>query len=348
MPAGDAGFRAAPLIMNERIRLGVVNPETWDFFHDLYRWFAATYRTSLFEARRVRLPLFRGRVENALRRRDLARFLSRNHVVFFEWASSLLAEASTLPRSAAVVTRLHRWEMYHWAHRIDWDAVDRIIVVSEAKRAEFLTRFPQQGHKLHVIPEFIDCGRFPFRKRPFSGTVGILCHLSPRKRVYELILSFSELRRHHPELRLSIGGDVHPAHSDYYRALRSLTDRLGLDGAVRFEGYIDNPADWYAKIDIFVSHSYSEGLQVSPIEAMACGCYTLAHRWEGADELLPDDCLYYTDRELQEKISRYCGLGERDREEQAERMRAIAVGRFDIGRHAPKIQELVDQCARGR
>ncbi len=334
--------------MKNRIRLGVVNPETWDFFHDLYRLFVATYRTSLFEARRVALPIFRDRVNNALRRRDLARFLSRNDVVFFEWASNLLAEASALPRSAAVVTRLHRWEMYHWAHRIDWDAVDGIVLVSEAKRAEFSARFPQQRHKLHVIPEFIDCSRFPFRKKRFSGSVGILCHLSPRKRVYELILSFAELRKHHPALRLSIGGDAHPAHGDYYRALRSLTDRLGLDGAVRFEGYIDHPADWYAQIDIFVSHSYSEGLQVSPIEAMACGCYTLAHRWEGADELLPDDCLYFTDRELQEKISRYCGLGEREREEQAERMRALAVERFDIARQGARILELVEQVARGR
>lgn len=334
--------------MNRPIRLGVVNPETWDFFHELYRLFVSAYRTSLFEARRVPLPIFRERVANALRRRDLARFLARNDVVFFEWASALLAEASTLPRSAGVVTRLHRWEMYHWVDRIHWDAVDRIILVSEAKRAEFSERFPTQRHKLHVIPEFIDCRHFPFRRRRFSGTIGILCHLSPRKRVYELILAFSELRKHYPALRLAVGGDAHPAHADYYRALRRLTERLGLDGAVRFEGYVDHPADWYATVDIFVSHSYSEGLQVSPIEAMASGCYTLAHRWEGAEELLPDDCLYYTDRELQEKISRYCELGEREREEQAERMRAIAVARFDIAHHGATICELVNQCARGR
>ncbi len=119
------------------IRLGVVNPETWDFFQELFEYFGSRFQTSLFERRPVRLPVLRTRAERYLLRRDLNRFLRQNDVVFFEWASDLLALASHLPKSARIITRLHRWELYAWADAVNWDAVDRIILVSEAKRREF-------------------------------------------------------------------------------------------------------------------------------------------------------------------------------------------------------------------
>jgi len=329
----------------KKIRLGSVNPETWDFYHQLHDFFCSSYRTSLFEARKSPLPVFRGRLDRHLLKSDMARFLRSNDVVFFEWASDLLALATSLPKSAKIVTRLHRWELYKWAHLIHWDAVDCIILVSEAKRSEFARRFPEQMGKVHVIPESIDLNRFRYVEKDFSGTIGTLCHIRPRKRVYDLVLTFSELHRRNPSLRLCVGGDPAPAQSDYYEAIQSLIDRLFLREAVRFDGLVKNPREWYRKIDIFISHSYSEGLQVSPMEAMASGCYTLVHRWGGAEELMPDDCLYFTGRELESKISAFCELPDEDKEKEKKRLRQNVADNFDIEFVKEKIGRIIEELA---
>jgi glycosyltransferase involved in cell wall biosynthesis len=82
---------------------------------------------------------------------------------------------------------------------------------------------------------------------------------------------------------------------------------------VTFYGHVEKPEDWYPRIDIFISNGYSEGLQVSPMEAMATGCYCLSHHWDGADELLPVEQLYFTDRELQDLVLQHVDRTEAER-----------------------------------
>ena len=72
-------------------------------------------------------------------------------------------------------------------------AVDRLIVVSDAKYREFARSFPAHTEKLAVIPEAVSVTRFQPKPKTFSGDIGILCHMKPRKRVYELVLAFHEL-----------------------------------------------------------------------------------------------------------------------------------------------------------
>src|SRR5438094_934188 len=78
----------------------------------------------------------------------------------------------------------------------------------------------------------------------------------------------------------------------------SLVKRLGLQDRVQFDGYIKDPASWFSKLDIFVSNSYSEGLQVAPMEASASGCYCVAHHWDGAEDYLSSDSLFLSEQEF--------------------------------------------------
>ena len=82
-------------------------------------------------------------------------------------------------------------------------------------------------------------------------------------------------------------------------------EQLGLQDRVTFYGNVKETWNWYPKIDVFVSNSFSEGLQVAPMEAMAMGCCVLSHRWHGADELVPPENLYLTDNELVAKLAAY-------------------------------------------
>lgn len=325
------------------MHVGVVIEETWSFFQEIYAELQRYHETSLFARRTVRLPFFEGRVNNYLFKQDLQKFLGSNQVVFFEWASELLVSSCRLPKTCGIVTRLHRYEMYQWAPQVSWAYVDRVILVSHAKLREFTQLFPEQAQKAVVIPEAISLEKFQPSSKEFRGDLGILCHLTPRKRVYELILAFSELVEQRPGFHLHIGGGAHELHGDYYQAMQVLVRRLHLEGCVTFYGNVTDSRAWHQRVDIFISNSYSEGLQVSPMEAIASGCYCLSHAWDGADELLPPDDIYITDRELIHKILAFADGTLQERREKQEAQRTLVHERFDVDRIKLQIRNLVEE-----
>jgi len=327
------------------MRLGVAIKETWGFFNEIFTEFQSRYDVHVFKPRSWRLPVFNSRVNHYLYRQDLQKFMASNDVIFFEWASELLIAASHLPKVGGIVTRLHRYEMYQWVNRVNWDSVDKIIVVSHAKKSEFIERFPAQADKIVVSGPSTSLEKFTPRPKTFNGDIGILCHLTPRKRVYDLILTFFELLQQKSNLHLHIAGGMDPAFEDYYYSLQSVVADLGIQKKVTFYGNVKETWDWYHNIDIFISNSYSEGLQVAPMEAMASGCYCLSHYWRGADELLPQEYLYYTDSELQRKIIQYCELSDAEKFEQKKFMRLHAQENFDIKQTISQVIQAVDDVA---
>ncbi len=330
------------------MKIGVAINETWAFFNDIYTELQQHHSVSVFEPRKKpNLPIFRERLNRKLFADDLTNFMRSNQVVFFEWSSQLLAAATQLPKTAPIVTRLHRYELYHWADQIDWNKVDRIIVVSEAKRNEFVARVKGQDHKLVVVPESVSFTRFQSAERRFNRDIGTLCNLTPRKRVYELILAFVDLGLHQKGYRLHIGGGEHERFKDYYDALISLPERLGVSDGVKFYGKIEDSVGFYRNLDIFISNSYSEGLQVSPIEAIASGCYCLSHHWPGADELLPVENLFMTDSQLGQRLEAYETLSETEKREKQAGLRRQIIARFDGEKISQKIRQIIEETAQG-
>lgn len=327
------------------LKIGVANEETWGFFHEVQEELESHHQLEIFKPRRIDIPLLQARVNQFLFRRDLHSFMTRNDIVFFEWSSRLLHTASQMPKTCAIVTRLHRYELYKWADQITWNVVDKVIVVSRAKKTEFIERFPEQQQKVVVIPVGVDLARFQGQEKPFQGNLGILCHLRPRKRVYDLILTFYELVQKRPDLHLHIGGGEAPGFGEYYEAIHQLVHKLQLEDRVTFYDHVEEPEAWYRNVDIFISNSYSEGLQVSPLEAIASGCYCLSHHWDGADELLPVDDLYFTDSELQNRILDYCQLKEEERLRRRTRQREIVCQHFDVGQTKVQVRELIESVA---
>lgn len=330
---------------NTPLRLGVAIDDTWAFFRDIYDFWQSRFAVTLFERPSARLPVFNQRLNRFLFTRSLQNLLQDNDVVFFEWSSELLAAATHLPKSCAIVTRLHRYEMYRWVDRVNWQAVDHVILVTEAKRHEFLERFPFMAERASVIPEAVSLSRFTPFEKPFQGDIGTLCSLIPRKRVYELILAFYELAGSHPELHLHIAGPEREVFAEYAQALYRLVDRLQLQDRVTFYGRVDNPEDWYRKLDVFISNSYSEGLQVALLEAMACGIISLSHDWEGAAELLPDDYLFFSESELIARLETIFRMSPEQRQQARHQMSALVAGKSDIQAAIQDITALVERVA---
>jgi glycosyltransferase involved in cell wall biosynthesis len=328
------------------MRLGIVVEDPWDFFHEIYDELCAHHEITLFKQRLVQSPFFSNRINNSIFWKDLKALLTKNDVVFFEWAGELLVKASRFPKTCGIVTRLHRYEMYQWADQVNWENVDKVILVSEAKRDEFVQRFPGHKEKAVVINVSISLERFSFQPKSFQGNIGILCHLTPRKRVYELILDFYELARQDNNFHLHIGGDPHPAYGDYLIAMQTLVKALDLENRVTFHGPVRNTPDWYHNIDIFVSNSYSEGLQVALLEAMASGCYCLSHHWSGVEEVLPSDHIYYTGHDLREKILEFVAKSEVEKNVMGQQLRDLVKNQCDIERTKIEVRQLVEAVGR--
>lgn len=324
------------------MNIGVVNEDVWDFFHEVYADFQAHYATTLFQRRVTQLPILNARVNERRLERDLTAFLQSQQVVFFEWAGDLLAQISHMPKSCGLVVRIHRYDLYRWLDAVNWSALDQVILVSEAKRREFARRLPEHAHKVVVIPEAVSVEKFAFKPKPFAGRLGILCHLTARKRVYDLILDFYEVVQQRPDLHLVIGGDERPLHRDYYEAMQVLLDRLALRPYVTFQGHITDNQAWYENVDVFISNSYSEGLQVSPMEAMASGVYCLSHHWDGADELLPEENLYLTGRQFQERLLNYVNMPEPEKQQRLAMQRDRVLTHFNMEQIKRQIRDVVE------
>ena len=327
------------------MRIGVAIEETWSFLHEIYADLAAHHQVSQFQRRQVSWPIFNERIRRALFERDIRTFLRQNDVVFFEWASGLLAAASHLPKTCGIVTRLHRYELYQWADKINWDAIDVIILVSEAKRREFTALYPGQAGKITVVPEAVSLERFQSRIKPFAGDIGILCHMRPRKRVYELVLAFYELWQQNDQFHLHIGGGEAGAFKEYYAALHTLVNQLQIQEKVTFYGPVEKPEAWYRNIDVFISNGYSEGLQVSLLEAIASGCYAFSHNWPGADELMPPETLYFTNSQLVEKLLAYSRLPATNKETAIHRLQQLLRAKCDVDETKRQIRQLIESVA---
>jgi hypothetical protein len=128
-------------------KIGVfVGEEMWTFFNEIYNDLNARYQTEVYKEKIYNTPLLYGRLNRWVFNRQLRSMLRRNDICFFEWASELLMHASHMPKQCAIVTRLHSFELYEWAPKINWDAVDKITLISHAMQRQFVAVYPDLQH----------------------------------------------------------------------------------------------------------------------------------------------------------------------------------------------------------
>ncbi|MEM3432909.1 MAG: glycosyltransferase family 4 protein [Candidatus Methanomethyliaceae archaeon] len=332
------------------MRVGVVvQSNDWKFFTPVFSALSQRHRVSVFQEREIKTPVLYYRLNNWVRKLQLARFMQANDVVFFEWASKLLSEATELPQWCPILTRLHLYELIDWAPRVNWAKVNRVILVSKAMQRQFLERYPHMAQRTLVINNGVSLTTFIPKSRSFSGKLGTLGALIPRKGAYELILTLAELRQRGYGLSLHIAGGDLPGseYQQYYLSMRSAVAKLGLHAVVQFYGHVENPHEWLSGIDVFISNSFREGQQMALLEAMATGCYCLAHFWDGVEEILPEEYIFATPADLVQKVIEYCELPDEEKVERQRRMRSIAEAKFDEQRMVREILDVIEQTARG-
>ncbi len=214
-------------------------------------------------------------------------------IAVFSWRSFWIADfASAISRRSRhrkVVLFLHGGELPvfaaahpRWVRRV-FDRADRILAPSRFLR----DAFDGWGYDIGIVPNVIAFDQHRYAMRTSARPA--LLWMRAFHRNYGPVMALEVLERVQakvPEATLLMGGVDYGMLSE----ARRVAERLGIDHAVRFAGYLDGPAraDAFQRCDFFLNTNIVDNTPVSVIEAAACGLVPVANRIGGVPSLLTD------------------------------------------------------------
>jgi glycosyltransferase involved in cell wall biosynthesis len=145
-----------------------------------------------------------------------------------------------------------------------------------------LQREPEPIAALDVVAE-----RRVYGFQPGDVVLGFMGRLVEEKGGSDVVRAFASLAPAHPRLRLLIVGTGAGQPGDDEPRLRSLVAELGLADRVKFAGWQDRQALYYALFDVFVLATRDhEALSSSVLQAMMAGKPVVATAVGGVPELV--------------------------------------------------------------
>lgn len=179
------------------------------------------------------------------------------------------------------------FEPYRW--RLDLKVKQALFVscISYYCRSQLmLLSSPNHWSKLHIVHCSVDPQRLiPVVHQPNCKRLLYTGRLSAAKGLPILFEALGRVVLHHPDLVLTLVGD-----GPDRQALETLTADLKLSPYLKFVGYQSQDAvcEYLHKSDIFVLPSFSEGLPVALMEALAAGVPVVTTTVAGISELVED------------------------------------------------------------
>jgi glycosyltransferase involved in cell wall biosynthesis len=242
-----------------------------------------------------------------------------------------------------------------------------VMTVSEHARAGILRRFGHRPDRVRVVGEAPDEAFRPLSAaeidRGLLGRHGVtegtrffvyLGGINPHKNLGALLQALGELREdpEHADVVLVVVGDLSSeVFTPGLRALRADVDRLGLNDAVIFTGYLgdEEVVHCFNAALALVLPSFAEGFGLPGVEAAACACPIVATRNSPLPDLIEGGGIFIdptrTDeltRALRTMVGDTAG-----RAQMAKRAREQA-GRLTWDRAADQMRDLLDAVAADR
>ena len=141
--------------------------------------------------------------------------------------------------------------------------------------------------RLHFMPNMVRLAQAPtrhaMRQPPVIGSMG---RFVPKKGYALLIDALAMLRANGVTFSAVIGGG-----GDDENALRAQIAHHHLQDTVTLPGWVENKAQFFAAMDVFVLPSHHEPFGIVLIEAMAAGVPVISTATEGPREILPSPAL---------------------------------------------------------
>ena len=188
---------------------------------------------------------------------------------------------STIHSATFFEARRHRWR-----YRCLALLVSRFFPVSQSLSDVLVQRCRVPAARVRVIRNGIDMTRFaPSPARDGAVTrgpiIGTLARLIPSKGIRILLDAMPHLLQKYPEALLLVGGG-----GEEQEALERQARALGIPDRVVFVGPVQDPRDFYRRLDLFVLPSLDEAFGLVVLEAMAMGLPVIGTRVGGVPEVL--------------------------------------------------------------
>jgi L-malate glycosyltransferase len=241
---------------------------------------------------------------DAISARDLSRLVRRNkiQIVHAHMARDypLAAYAARANAASRLIITRHVLFPLNRLHRITLSRAARIIAVSHAVASWLKADAIVPAEKISVVLNGIDTARFSkaraeFNRREFLASwklpadsllVGTVGELTPLKGQEEILRAASQLLKQLPQTHFIIAGVDHSRENQHRMRLEQLIKELNLTAHVSLVGWLDDLAELYCALDVFVSASHTESFGLAIAEAMASSTAVVATETEGASELI--------------------------------------------------------------
>lgn len=237
---------------------------------------------------------------------ELARLISKREIeiVHAHMARDypLAAYAARRNRKSRLIITRHVLFPLSRLHGVTLSNVTRVIAVSAAvaRRLREQQIFPDD--RIVTVLNGIDVERFAAASRKFDrdsfrrklglptdgSLIGTVGEINPLKGHEDFVRAAAIIAERFPDLHFIVAGEDSSPPKEHLRALQSLIGELGLEKRVHHFGWLDDIADLYCALDLFVSASHSESFGLAIAEAMACGTPVVATATEGAAEIISD------------------------------------------------------------
>jgi glycosyltransferase involved in cell wall biosynthesis len=132
--------------------------------------------------------------------------------------------------------------------------------------------------------EFRSLHNIPF-DAPLIGTIGELIVLKGQR---DFVLAANEVAKKFPFAHFVIVGKDNTLDKKFRRELKRLVKVFELEEHFLWLDWVDDTAQLFASLDIFVSASHTESFGLAILEALASGTVVIATETEGAKELVQD------------------------------------------------------------
>lgn len=176
---------------------------------------------------------------------------------------------------------------------------DEIIAISESTRASLVAQgIP--GDRVRVVPNGV-----AIPEKAWSGgsdalrdetgipedhvIVGTVARLCPVKGQREFLLAAQQVVRQRPSTSFVIVGEDLEFGGSYRRELEDLAEALGITGNVVFLGFRRDAAELMTAFDVFVLPSWTEGMPLTILEAMARAKPVIATPVGGVPEIVREE-----------------------------------------------------------
>jgi glycosyltransferase involved in cell wall biosynthesis len=233
----------------------------------------------------------------------------------------------------------------------------RVVCVSDAIGKILIDHYGFPRRKITMIHNGIDSDKFQpnanyraaFRKMwgiPQDALVfGSIGRLNPVKGFQLALKLFGELLFHDPRRNLwfVLVGD-----GPELDALRLLAEDPLIKEKVKLIGFTDRPWEIYPAFDVFLMPSRNEGLPLTLLEAMSCGCCPIAMSVGGVSEVIIDPSLGWLVQPndqlgFSKAMKETAGLDPHRLREMGRKGRERVVLNFEAGRQFMALADLVER-----